>query len=491
MKKTLALLLALLLALGVMMPSAAFAAKTNLAFTVKIVDDDNQTKKVERTTKNLITKDTPLLSEVVKMVNEGYSELESVFAGSGLGTVVNNGLAAYATGMASWKSFCDSNVATIEAGASRNFKDKARTEEASSLTVGDLVNDSNNTTVMHFEHYTVTITLVDNGSTGGDTGGGGGTGSAGGGGGGGNTPSTPDQPDKPDQPDQPDQPVNETVFAIDQPVVTEDYTVTPVKADGETQVKKVTVTLTESALSRAKDSGKGGKVLLTLPVTGDGNVVMQGDPGDPIEYAVVKDGKAYVLVDGNADLYIKTRVDLFPDTFNHWSKDDVDFTAGREIFNGVSETERRFDPDASLTRGMLVTVLYRLESASAQGIAGKFDDVPAGEWYADAVNWAAEAGIVMGVGEGRFAPDQEINREEIATMLYRYIQKCGYTITGSGEINFTDKASISDWAMDAVEALVKAGVLNGKENGAYDPTACATRGEASTILARFIRNVVA
>ena len=117
--------------------------------------------------------------------------------------------------------------------------------------------------------------------------------------------------------------------------------------------------------------------------------------------------------------------------------------------------------------------------------------VAAGAWYANAVDWAAGEGIVSGYGNGKFGPEDNITREQMALILYGYAQYKGYDVSASGELSsFTDGASTSSWAAEAVQWAVGSGLLSGKGGGVLDPQGTATRAEAASIFMRFARTVM-
>ena len=144
-----------------------------------------------------------------------------------------------------------------------------------------------------------------------------------------------------------------------------------------------------------------------------------------------------------------------------------------------------------LSRAMMVQILYNLEDRPAAAESAAFTDVAADAWYADAVNWAAGEGIVSGYGNGRFGPDDLITREQMANMLYYYAQYKGYDVSAGGELSsFTDGASTSGWAAEAVQWAVGSGLLSGKGGGVLDPQGTATRAEAASIFMRFAWTVM-
>ncbi|MDR1588755.1 MAG: S-layer homology domain-containing protein [Oscillospiraceae bacterium] len=189
-----------------------------------------------------------------------------------------------------------------------------------------------------------------------------------------------------------------------------------------------------------------------------------------------------------------------------WFFEDVEYVYGRGLMTGTGATV--FDPQGFLTRAMLVTILYRLDqSESAAAAAGggvrtvpadgaaSFDDVPADQWYTDAVRWAASNGIVLGVGDNKFAPDRAITRQELATMLYRYavqelrIENGEWRIAGADISGYADAGQISDWAYDAMAWANATGLITGRTETTLAPRGKATRAETAAVLRRFIENV--
>ncbi|MBP3413417.1 MAG: S-layer homology domain-containing protein [Oscillospiraceae bacterium] len=170
-----------------------------------------------------------------------------------------------------------------------------------------------------------------------------------------------------------------------------------------------------------------------------------------------------------------------------WYCDAVQFVVDRGLFNGVSDT--LFAPQRTMTRAMLVTVLYRYsqEKVEAESL---FEDVPTDLWYSEAVTWAQQNGIVNGVGKGRFNPDGTITREQLATILYRYAQSMGVDTEARAELNFPDLDQLSSWATEAMQWAVAEGLISGSGSGSNVkllPRDGATRAQVATVLMRFIQ----
>ena len=170
-----------------------------------------------------------------------------------------------------------------------------------------------------------------------------------------------------------------------------------------------------------------------------------------------------------------------------WYQEAVAYAADKGLMNGVSATQ--FAPDALLTRAMAAQILHRAAGEPASA-ANAFDDVAADQWYAAAVNWAAEAGIVSGYGDGRFGPDDNVTREQLAVILYNFAKRQNMDVAAGGGLSaFADAASVSDWAEEAMIWAVGKGLISGKEGSILDPVGSATRAEVATILMRFCESV--
>ncbi len=163
-----------------------------------------------------------------------------------------------------------------------------------------------------------------------------------------------------------------------------------------------------------------------------------------------------------------------------WYYDVVKNVVEKGLMNGISETQ--FAPEIEVTRAMFVTILYRAAGEPAVSSTTNFVDVSADKYYADAVAWANANGIVTGVTESEFAPDNNITREQMATILYRYSENEAVT----GEITYTDKAAISNYALDAVAWAKAAGIMEGNADGTFAPVRNATRAEAAAVFARLL-----
>ena len=203
--------------------------------------------------------------------------------------------------------------------------------------------------------------------------------------------------------------------------------------------------------------------------------------------------KAVVFETGHFSVYgvgYKNPAPAFTDIHNHWAADNILFAASRGLLSGTSDTT--FSPGTGMTRGMFVTALGRLAGINPDSYqTGKFTDVKADTYYAPYVNWAAQNGIMEGVTATTFAPDTNINREQMAVIMANYAKKLGYDLPKTlRAVTFADNAQISSWAKDAVKAMQQAGILAGKANNCFDPKGTATRAEVATVLRRFVKIVI-
>ena len=161
-----------------------------------------------------------------------------------------------------------------------------------------------------------------------------------------------------------------------------------------------------------------------------------------------------------------------------WFASYVQYATNNKLMNGTSGTA--FSPNANMSRAMLATVLYRMSGDTAQA-GSRFGDVASSAYYAAAVNWAANKGIVNGTGANTFSPNASITREQLAAMLYRY---AGEPDASADLSAYTDADEISSYAQKAMQWCVANGILNGKTGSALAPQATATRAECAAMLQR-------
>lgn len=268
-----------------------------------------------------------------------------------------------------------------------------------------------------------------------------------------------------------------------------------VKADGEDVEPSTTVKLylpipsdyDSSKVAVYRINSDGTKVVVKGTVE-DGKYVIETKTFGLYAVALT-DTVQQVVVNTTYDEAVAKVVEKYPDINNHWAASSIAFVVNRGLMGGVADGQ--FGPNLQLTRGMLVTILGRLEGFDASKYTtSSFSDVSADAWYAPSVQWAAEMGIVSGVGDGKFAPDQAITREQLAAILANYAAKKNIELKDGPSVKFADSNKISPWAASAMDAMVKAGIIRGNADGTLNPQGTATRAEVATMLQRFIVNYV-
>ena len=171
-----------------------------------------------------------------------------------------------------------------------------------------------------------------------------------------------------------------------------------------------------------------------------------------------------------------------------WFAQAVDFVYAKGLMVGTSDTT--FGPYQTLSRAMVAAMLHRLAGTPAAKTATGFSDVAADGWYGAAVAWAAENAVVSGLGDNRFAPLQDVTREQLAVMLFRYARAMGYDVSKTAELSaFADAGEVSDWAKEAMQWAVANGLLAGAD-GKLMPQGNATRAEAAAVMQRFCQSFV-
>ena len=183
----------------------------------------------------------------------------------------------------------------------------------------------------------------------------------------------------------------------------------------------------------------------------------------------------------------KPDVSKMTDVSDHWAKSDIEFVVERGLLKGMDT--HSFSPDTKMTRGMFATILGRLAKADVSRYnKSRFTDVASDTYYAASIEWASQNGIVNGIGDRTFAPNQPITREQMAVMMYNYAKIMGITLVQiNEELSFADSSEISEYAKEAVNIMQRAGIISGKDGNIFDPKGEATRAEVSAVLSRFIR----
>lgn len=257
-----------------------------------------------------------------------------------------------------------------------------------------------------------------------------------------------------------------------------------VKADKTKAAAGDTVTLTAAGEGTLTVTDANGKTV-ALTDLGSGKYTFKM-PSSKVNVAFAASGETKPC-DGGKDCPSAPFTDVDTAKWYHLS---VDYVLTHKMMNGVSS--RAFAPNANLTRGMLVQILYNLEG-KPKGTAANFSDVQADAWYAEAVGWAASNKVVTGYADGTFRPNAAVTREQAAAILYRYAQSKGIDVSvgeNTNILSYVDVQQASEYAILALQWAVGAGVLNGKNGGRLAPTGTATRAEIAAIMQRWCENII-
>ena len=172
-----------------------------------------------------------------------------------------------------------------------------------------------------------------------------------------------------------------------------------------------------------------------------------------------------------------------------WFYDSVEYVNENGLMTGLNDTT--FGSNDDIARSQFALILYRMNNSPEQEYTDKFPDIQDDTWYTDAILWASEAGIVTGYSDtGNFGPGDDINREQMAVMMYRYAQFMGYDTSIRADISkYSDSKNVSSYAQEALSWAVGAGIITGKDNQTVlDAKGNATRAECATIIMRFMEN---
>ena len=243
---------------------------------------------------------------------------------------------------------------------------------------------------------------------------------------------------------------------------------------------------------------------VTLTAAGEGTLTVTDANGKAVALTDLGSGKyTFKMPSAKVNVGFKTTADQpcdggkdcpsapFTDVDTaKWYHLSVDYVLTHKMMNGVSS--RAFAPNANLTRGMLVQILYNLEG-KPKGTAANFSDVQADAWYAEAVGWAATNKVVTGYADGTFRPNAAVTREQAAAILYRYAQSKDIDVSvgeNTNILSYVDVQQASEYAIPALQWAVGAGVLNGKNDSRLAPTGTATRAEIAAIMQRWCENII-
>ncbi len=182
------------------------------------------------------------------------------------------------------------------------------------------------------------------------------------------------------------------------------------------------------------------------------------------------------------EMYPVIKTATFSDISNHWAKESITYLAERGIINGISDKE--FVPNNNITRAEFVTLLAKMDKIDeAKFKTEGLKDVPSNSWFSPYVDWAMQNGITSGIDSNNFAPNATITREQMAVMIKRFSDYKGFSLKETNDKkSFTDENNISSYAKEAIEIVQQSGVINGRADGSFAPKDKATRGEASKML---------
>ena len=262
---------------------------------------------------------------------------------------------------------------------------------------------------------------------------------------------------------------------------------------------RITVEATQGGTVTADPTAaKAGTTVTLTPVPHRGyqvgSVAVTDRFGEPVAVTEQADG-TYTFTMPNGQVTVTVTFEQaplpFPDvTEGDWFYDAVRCAYENSLMDGVGDN--LFAPNSETTRAQLVTILYRLAGEPEPGGDSGFADVAAGTWYTDAVAWAAENGIVNGVSDTEFAPGDDITREQLAAILYRYAAYQGYDVSQRADLSgFGDASSIRGYAQEALSWAHAQGLVLGFEDGSLRPQGTASRAQIAAVLMRFLAAVSA
>ena len=287
-------------------------------------------------------------------------------------------------------------------------------------------------------------------------------------------PSEPENPDVPEDPDVPVNPNPSYAITVEQP----DHGTVTVTPNRATQGAAVTITATPD---------RGYQVNAVTVTDRFGDAVQVTENADGTYTFTMPNGQVTITA-----TFVETEAPVgepFLDVNEgDWFYDAVAYAYENGLMDGVGGN--RFAPNSETTRAQLVTILYRLEGQPAVSGDLPFTDVEAGTWYTNAVGWAAQNGIVNGVGDDTFAPGNDLTREQLVTILYRYAESKGYDVSASADLaGYPDGEEIQAYAREAMAWAVAENIIRGMEDDTLKPAGNASRAQIATILMRFCEGV--
>ena len=287
-------------------------------------------------------------------------------------------------------------------------------------------------------------------------------------------PSEPENPDVPEDPDVPVNPNPSYAITVEQP----DHGTVTVTPNRATQGAAVTITATPD---------RGYQVNAVTVTDRFGDAVQVTENADGTYTFPMPNGQVTITA-----TFVETEAPVgepFLDVNeSDWFYAAVAYAYENGLMDGVGGN--RFAPNSATTRAQLVTILYRMEGQPAVSGDLPFTDVEAGTWYTNAVGWAAQNGIVNGVGDDTFAPGNDLTREQLVTILYRYAETKGYDVSASADLaGYPDGEEIQAYAREAMAWAVAENIIQGMEDDTLKPAGNASRAQIATILMRFCEGV--
>ena len=250
-----------------------------------------------------------------------------------------------------------------------------------------------------------------------------------------------------------------------------------------------------SASANVNTASAGATVTVTVTPDSDhaiDSVTAKTDAGAAVTLTLGSDGKyTFTMPAADVTVTVTFKTDypsqIFDDVAQDaWYREYVDYVVKNGIMQGTGATT--FEPNINLTRAMMVQILYNIEGQPAPAGGADYDDVPADAWFADAIAWGTENGVVEGYGDGNFGPGNNVLREQMAAIFYRYANYKGYDTSAYDDLAaFADAGDVSEFAVPAMHWAVGAGLINGRDATHIVPKGTASRSEVAAIVTRFCR----
>lgn len=490
LKKMVSALLVACMVLSMALCASAAVTKYYLKVEIK----DSKESKVLTAQSGYVAKTAALTAELVEVIGAEMTAADKAagtgmykFKSTAMYAQLDAGLKAFkGQGGQSWDAWTASNSANVTNGNTAatsinlvaKLKDQSTTvaaltvNTAYSLKYTPALPENKQSDPAYGNTYTFTITLCE-----GTTGGGGSIGGS-------TTPTIPAGPVTTVD-NLPDGSVIITETATDGSSVA-----TTTAPDGS--VAKTTTTAKGEVTAVIDIVDGGGKVEIPVKNAAAGTVavIVHADGTEEVIVNSILGTKGVIvaLTDDATVKLVNNAKDFADVDAEDWFEDAVDFVSARGIMSGFNATE--FGPDTNLNRAMIAQIFYNVEKGEKVAGGSPFPDVAAGEWYHDAIAWAAAEGIVSGYGDGTYQPNKDISREELVQIFYNYAKYKGLVGDESADLKgFVDYHMISDWSKEAMGWGVGAELLGGKGGNVMDAQGGAVRAEAAQMIMNFFVNI--